>query len=128
MDLGFIFVKKNASGPGAQSGGPRSSSGLWVHGGPRAVVAEGLAGSRARGRFGDWKLTSGEEKGSPGGSYRGSGCAVRCRREADDGGKWNTASVLGVGRLRAWISGARWGKTLWVKWPWLRAPFIASRR
>jgi hypothetical protein len=51
---------------------------------------------------------------------------ARCRREAGDGGEWNTASVLGVGRLGAWISGARWGKMLRVKWPWLRAPFIAS--
>jgi hypothetical protein len=128
--MGFIFVKKNASGPGARFGGPRPSSGLWVHGGPQAVVAEGLTGSHARGRFGDWKLTGGGEKGkgSTGGSYRGSGCVVRCRREAGDGGKCNTASVLGVGRLRARISGARWGKMLWVKWPWLRAPFIASGR
>jgi hypothetical protein len=26
------------------------------------------------------------------------------------------------------ISGARWGKTLRVKWQWLQAPFIASGR
>jgi hypothetical protein len=32
MDMGFIFVKKNASGPGARFGGPRPSGGLWVHG------------------------------------------------------------------------------------------------
>jgi hypothetical protein len=55
MDLGFIFVKKNAGGPGAQSGGPRLSGGLWVHGGPQAAVAEGLTGARARGHSGEWK-------------------------------------------------------------------------
>jgi hypothetical protein len=54
MDLGFIFVKKNA-------------------GGPRVAVAEGLAGARARGRSGEWKLAGGggKGKGSPGGSYHG---------------------------------------------------------
>jgi hypothetical protein len=44
----------------------------------------------------------------------------------DAGGEWNMASVLGVGWLGARISGARWGKTLRVKWPWLWAPFIVS--
>jgi hypothetical protein len=53
---------------------------------------------------------------------------VRCQREAGDGGEWNMVSVLGVGRLLARISGARWGKMLRVKWPWLRAPFITSGR
>jgi hypothetical protein len=73
MDLGFIFVKKNASGPSARSGGPRLSVGLWVHGGPRVALAEGLAGARARGRYCEWKLAGGggKGKGSPGGSYRG---------------------------------------------------------
>jgi hypothetical protein len=50
------------------------------------------------------------------------------RNEADAGGEWNTASMLGVGRLGAQISRARWGKILWVKWSWLRAPFIVSGR
>jgi hypothetical protein len=73
MDMRFIFVKKNASGPGARFGGPRPSGGLWVHGGPRAAVAEGLARAHARGRYGEWKLAggAGKEKGSPGGSHRG---------------------------------------------------------
>jgi hypothetical protein len=43
-------------------------------------------------------------------------------------GEWNMALVLGVRRLGAQISGARRGEMLWVKWPWLRAPFIASGR
>jgi hypothetical protein len=42
--------------------------------------------------------------------------------------EWNMAAVLSVGWLGAQISRARSGKTLWVKWPWLRDPFIASGR
>jgi hypothetical protein len=102
MDLGFIFVKKNASGPGAQSSGPRSSSGLWVHGGPRAVVAEGLTGSRARGRFGDWKLTSGEEKGKR--KPRGFLPWVRVRGAVPEGGRRQREMEHGVG---AWCWAAR---------------------
>jgi hypothetical protein len=55
------------------SGGPRPNGGLRVHGEPRAAVAEGLTGARARGCSGEWKLTGGGGKGrgSLGGSYRG---------------------------------------------------------
>jgi hypothetical protein len=55
------------------SGGPRPGGGSQVHGGPRAAVAERLTRARARGRSGEWKLTSagGKGKGSPEGSYRG---------------------------------------------------------
>jgi hypothetical protein len=54
--------------------------------------------------------------------------AAHRRNEAGVRGEWNTVSVLCVGRLGARISGSRWGKMLRVKWPWLRAPFIASGR
>jgi hypothetical protein len=60
---------------------------------------------------------------SKGGNWR----LIGGMRPASEG-EWNTALVLGVRRLGAQISGARRGKTLWVKWPWLRAPFIASGR
>jgi hypothetical protein len=65
LDFEFFFNRK--------SRGPRPNHSLRVHGGPRAGVAEGLAGARARGRSGEWKLADGggKGKGSLGGSYRG---------------------------------------------------------
>jgi hypothetical protein len=61
----------------------------------------------------------GKDKYNDGEPYQGWQLVARQRNEAGVGGEWNTASVLGVGWPGARISGARWGKTLRVKWPWL---------
>jgi hypothetical protein len=55
-------------------------------------------------------------RGQRHGAHRSQNRAARWRGCAGGGEEWNTTSVLGVGRLGAWISGARWGKTLWGKW------------
>jgi hypothetical protein len=98
-----------------------------VHGGPAAPSSTGALTVR---RYGAPKLTTAARggRGQWRGAHRGQNRVARWRGCAGGGEEWNTASVLGVGRLGARINGARWGKMLWVKWPWLWAPFIASGR
>jgi hypothetical protein len=101
----------------------------------RAVVYESTVDHGRRWPKGSLELTLGaapvsgsspavgeKEKGAPGVPTVGEG--GRCGA----GGEWDMTLMLGVGRLWARISGARWGKMLQVKWPWVRAPFIASGR
>jgi hypothetical protein len=93
-------------------------------------VAEELTGVRPCGHSGGENLTAGWGKDGydDGEPYQGWQPVTHQRNEAGTRGEWNTESVLGVGRLGAWISGARWGKMLRVKWSWPRAPFIALGR
>jgi hypothetical protein len=90
-----------------------------VHGGPAAPSS---TGARWRARRAAPRGTKAHRGGAGGrgrrrGAHRGQNRAGRWRGCVGGGEEWNTMSVLGVGQLRARISEARWGKTLWGKWP-----------
>jgi hypothetical protein len=111
------------------SGGPRPSGGSRVHGGPQAAAAERLTGVRARGRSGEWKLAGGggKGKGSLGGSYRGWGWAVRCRREAGDGGPKRRRLLLVDTKLGTEGNDEECGKGLWGRTGVLCGAFYRAR-
>jgi hypothetical protein len=91
-----------------------------VHGGPAAPSSTEACWRARRAASRGTKAHCGGAggRGRQRKAHQGQNRAAQWRGCASGGEEWNTTSVLGVGRLRAQISGARWGKML--QWKWLR--------
>jgi hypothetical protein len=92
----------------------------WPKGSPESGIAATPVGKTSP--------RAGEKKDKAMGNLTKGGNWRARQNEAGIGGEWNMTLVLGVGRLGARISRARWGKMLQVKWMSLTTPFIVSGR